>query len=99
MPDTPRARLLIDTSSRPALRPHMKLRHDKIRDRWVVLAPERIYALNAEAAAVLELCDGQRTVSDIAAALAAQYDAPPDAIATDIVPMLQDLADKGAIGR
>ena len=49
-------------------------------------------ALNAE---VLQLCDAIRSVSDMVDQLAAKYAAPREAIATDVVGMLQDLADKG----
>jgi pyrroloquinoline quinone biosynthesis protein D len=44
---------------------------------------------------VLQLCDGVRSVSDMVDQLTAKYAAPRDAIATDVVAMLQDLADKG----
>jgi pyrroloquinoline quinone biosynthesis protein D len=44
---------------------------------------------------VLKLCDGVRSVADIADELSAKYAAPRDTIATDVVAMLQDLADKG----
>ena len=41
---------------------HIKLRHDAARDRWIILAPERVFEPDAIAVAVLELCDGVRTV-------------------------------------
>ena len=46
---------------------------------------------------MLQLCDGERSVDDIAAELAETYDAPRDRILADIVAMLQDLADKGVV--
>ena len=42
-----------------------------------------------------ELCDGVRSVADMVDQLAAKYAAPREAIATDVLAMLQDLADKG----
>ena len=60
----------------------------------MILAPERAYELDQIAVAVLRLCDGRRSVADIANALARTYLAPVEAIALDIVKMLQDLADK-----
>ena len=93
-----RRRLTVGLESRPVLQRHMKLRHDLARDRWVVLAPERIIVPNDEGVSVLKLCDGQRTVSDIARILAAEYDATPEVIAADIVPVLQGLCDKGVVG-
>ena len=44
---------------------------------------------------MLKLCDGVRSVSEMADQLAAKYAAPRETIATDVVAMLQDLADKG----
>ncbi len=76
---------------------YLKLRHDPGRDRWVLLAPERILTPDAIAVMVLKLCDGERSVDDIAAKLAEEYSAPVDVIAGDVVELLQDLADKGYI--
>jgi pyrroloquinoline quinone biosynthesis protein D len=44
---------------------------------------------------VLLLCDGVRSVAEVVDQLAAKYAAERSAIATDVVAMLQDLADKG----
>ncbi len=84
-------------SSHPALQPHLKLRRDTVRDRWVILAPERILTPNEQAAETLLLCDGKRTVAEIAGKLAETYDADPDAIASDILGLLQGLADAGVV--
>ena len=46
---------------------------------------------------MLELCDGKRTVEDIVEALAKEYSAPADVIRTDVLDLLQGLADKGFI--
>ncbi|HBF61392.1 MAG: pyrroloquinoline quinone biosynthesis peptide chaperone PqqD [Methyloceanibacter sp.] len=90
-------RLMVDRATKPLMPRYLKLRHDAGRDRWVLLAPERILTPDAIAVAVLKLCDGERTVDDIAANLAAEYSAPADVIAADVVELLQDLADKGYI--
>jgi pyrroloquinoline quinone biosynthesis protein D len=91
------ARVTVDAASKPTLPRHIKLRHDAIRDRWTVLAPERVFSPDAIALAVLRLCDGQRTVDDIAKELALIYNAPKAEILGDIVVMLQDLTDKGVV--
>ncbi len=62
-----------------------------------MLAPERILSPDQTAVAVLQLCDGKRTVEEIAAVLAMEYSAPVDVIRTDVLDLLQDLADKGYI--
>jgi pyrroloquinoline quinone biosynthesis protein D len=87
----------IGLASRPALGRHMKLRRDSVRDRWVILAPERILTPNEEAADILLLCDGKRTVAEIAEALAQEYDAGAGDIAADVLALLRDLAAGGVI--
>ncbi len=98
MADTPvRTRTMITGASRPMMPKHVKMRHDPGRGRWIILAPERVFNPDDTAVSVLKLCDGQRSVDDIAAALAAEYQAPLDVVTEDIVAMLQDLADKGVV--
>ena len=96
MPSRPQ-RTTIGIDSAPKLRPFAKMRHDPARDRWTILAPERVFTPDAVALAVLKLCDGQRTVDQIARELAKSYSAPEDRILKDVVAMLQELADKGVL--
>jgi pyrroloquinoline quinone biosynthesis protein D len=44
----------------------------------VLLTPETVILLNDTGAAILELCDGQRTVAEILAELRARYDRVAD---------------------
>ncbi len=76
---------------------HVKLRQDAVRGRWVILAPERVFTPDAVAVAVLQLCDGSRSVGEIAGELARIYDAPTERILSDITELLQGLADKGVV--
>lgn len=92
-----RTREIITTESRPALPRHIKLRHDAGRGRWILLAPERVFEPDEIAANILKLCDGQRTVADIVTQLAADYQATPEQIRSDVIDILQELADKGAL--
>ena len=85
----------VNEASKPVLPRHAKLKFDETRQVWVILAPERVLAPDEIAVEVLRLCDGVRSVSDIADQLAQKYAAPREAIAADVVTMLQDLADKG----
>jgi pyrroloquinoline quinone biosynthesis protein D len=93
----PRTRAIVDANSRPAMPAHIKLRHDAGRGRWLILAPERVFDPDDIAVEVLKLCDGQRSVADIAGVLAQEYNAPIEEITADIIAMLQDLADKGVV--
>lgn len=85
----------IAADSVPRLPRHVKLRHDKARDRWLILVPERVLVPDDTAVAVLSRVDGARSVRDIADDLAQTYQAPVDVILADSVALLQDLADKG----
>ena len=94
-PGLPRARVIVTPTSRPALARHVRLTFDDVRQRWLILAPERLLTPSDTAVAVLKLCDGQRSVDAVASALATEFEAPQHAILADIIPVLQDLADKG----
>ena len=87
--------ITVSEASRPVLPRHAKLKFDETRKVWVILAPERVLAPDEIAVEVLQLCDGARNVSDIVDQLVAKYASPREAISTDVVAMLQDLADKG----
>ena len=91
------ARLIVERETRPHLPAYLKLRHDAGRGRWILLAPERVLTPDETAVAVLKLCDGQRTVEDIVQALVKEYSAPAEVIRTDVLELLQGLADKGYI--
>ena len=92
---TRRARPELEASSVPLLPRHVKLRFDKTRERWVILAPERVLVPDDISVEVVQLCDGVRSITDIVAVLAAKFAAPPELIQTDCLALLQDLADKG----
>jgi pyrroloquinoline quinone biosynthesis protein D len=85
----------VSEASRAVLPRHAKLKFDETRKVWVILAPERVLAPDEIAVEVLQLCDGLRQVSNVVDILAAKYEAPREAIAADVIAMLQDLADKG----
>ena len=82
-------------ASRPVLPRHAKLKFDETRKVWVILAPERVLAPDEIADEVLQLCDGVKSVSEMIEQLAEKYVAPREMIATDVIAMLQQLADKG----
>ncbi len=90
-------RIIIDGASVPHLPRGVRLRHDKERDQWVVLAPERVLVLDEPALEVLKRCDGNASVDAIVDELTAAYNAPRKEIGADVNAMLQDLADKGFV--
>jgi pyrroloquinoline quinone biosynthesis protein D len=89
--------ITISDSSVPRLPRGVKLRFDKERDNWVVLAPERVFVPDPIALEILKRCDGNATVSAIADDLAQTFNAPRDVILKDVSALLQDLTDKGVM--
>ena len=87
----------MDAAAVPRFARGVRLREDKARGRWVVLAPERAFVPDDVALEVLKLVDGARSVRDIAEALAARFDAPREVIEADITEMLRDLAERGVV--
>jgi len=65
-------------TSRPRLAPHVRLAFDPARRQYVLLTPETVTLLNDTGVAILELCDGQRTVTEILAELHDRYDRVAD---------------------
>jgi pyrroloquinoline quinone biosynthesis protein D len=59
--------------TRPRLATGARLVYDDVRAEHVLLVPEGAARLNSTAAAVLELCDGERSLDEIAGALSARY--------------------------
>ena len=90
-------RVLISEESVPRLYPHVKLRFNKQRNQWVVLAPERLLVPDEVSVEILQKCDGEASVSVIVEALAEKYSAPREVIGKDVTELLQGLADKGFI--
>ena len=87
--------ITVSETSRPILARHAKLKFDETRQVWVILAPERVLAPDETAVEVLKLCDGVRDVAGVVDQLTEKYAAAREAISTDVIAMLQDLADKG----
>src|ERR1700687_2173479 len=94
MPGLRSRNISVSEASRPLLPRHARLKFDETRQRWVILAPERVLAPDEIAVEVLQLCDGLRSVEQLIDQLAAKYAAERAAISTDVIAMLQDLADK-----
>jgi pyrroloquinoline quinone biosynthesis protein D len=64
----------VPLSGHPALSRHVRMRFDRTREQYVLLGPESVIVLNSTGADILGLCDGRRTVSDVAAELRERYD-------------------------
>jgi pyrroloquinoline quinone biosynthesis protein D len=94
----PNDRLVVSATSVLRLAPHIVFRFDDIRQRWTMMAPERLLLPDEQAVEILHLVDGKTSVDAIIDALAARYtQAPRELIVGDVTSMLQDLADKGCL--
>ncbi len=81
----------VSSTARPRLSTRARAQWDPVREKQVLLAPEGVLVLNETGAAILALCDGARSVEDIAAELSARYNRP---VAQDVLTFLQRLASK-----
>ena len=84
----------IADDARPRLPRGVRLKEDKVRDRWVLLAPERVLKLNPIAVEILRLCDGARTLGQIVDGLAERFKADKTRVGADVRALLSTLAEK-----
>jgi len=89
--------LVIAEGSVPRLAAHVRLRFDKQREQWVLLAPERIFVLDDIALAIVERCQGSATLGEIVDDLARTFEAPRDRVLADAGGLLQGFLDKGVM--
>jgi pyrroloquinoline quinone biosynthesis protein D len=81
--------------TRPRLRTGARLRYDDVREEHLLLIPEGVVRLNPTAAEVLGLCDGERSLDDIAAELSTRYDGAD--VRADVVELVDALEQKGLV--
>ena len=79
----------------PRLVTGARLQYDDVREEHVLLIPEGVVRLNPTAAEVLELCDGRRSLDDIAGALSARYDGAD--VRDDVRELVDALAARGLV--
>ena len=58
----------------------------------------RYFALDGVGGRVWDLCDGSRTLSEIAAILAEEYEAPAETIERDLAELMNDLTNEELVG-
>ena len=81
--------------TRPRLVTGARLRYDDVREEHVLLIPEGVVRLNPTAAEVLELCDGERSLDDIAGALSARYEGAD--VREDVAELVDAMAQRGLV--
>ncbi|WP_410567744.1 pyrroloquinoline quinone biosynthesis peptide chaperone PqqD [Amycolatopsis sp. cmx-4-61] len=85
---------MITAESVPRLRRGVRLSFDHVRDTHVLLFPEGVLVPNTTAAAVLELCDGARSVTEITSALSSRYSG---VVAQDVLDLLSRLGERRVV--
>lgn len=84
----------IDAGAVPRFPSGVRLQHDRARDQWVLLAPERVVELDDIAHAVLARVDGAADVETIVQTLADEYGAAPEQVRDDVIELLATLIEK-----
>jgi pyrroloquinoline quinone biosynthesis protein D len=85
----------LSEADRIALPAWVRLHFDRVRDRWVLLAPERVLFPCATSVTIIERLGRGRGLGDLVTALADEFEAPRATISDDVRKMLQGLADQG----
>ena len=78
-----------------ALPPWVRLHFDRVRDRWVLLAPERVLFPCPTSVTIIERVGGGCRLGAVVEGLAEEFEAPRETISGDVRQMLQKLADQG----
>ena len=81
--------------TRPRLATGARLRYDEVREEHLLLIPEGAVKLNATAADVLELCDGERSVDEIIGSLSARYERSD--LRDDVQGLVDGLSQRGLV--
>jgi pyrroloquinoline quinone biosynthesis protein D len=83
----------LSLESRPILARKARLRYEEVRQTNLLLLPERVVKLNPTGAAILRLCDGQRTVREIVQELESQFG--QTGLENDVLEFLSNVSAQG----
>jgi pyrroloquinoline quinone biosynthesis protein D len=75
----------------PALWRLARIEFDQVRQQRVLLYPEGVVLLNDTGAAILELCDGKRSIAEIASVLGERYNCD---VTADVLEYLSQLVER-----
>jgi pyrroloquinoline quinone biosynthesis protein D len=92
--------LTIDETISLQLGRGVRLRHDRERDCWTLMAPERVIVLDEIAHQVIvDLVESDGLLAGVIDRLSQVFDAPREEIASDVIDMLQPFVDKQLLSR
>mgnify|MGYP001057923496 FL=1 len=75
---------LVETDVIPRFASGVRLKHDQVRSRHVVLGPELLVDLNQTGHAILKEVDGSRSIAKIIERLATEFEVDAELITTDV---------------
>ena len=97
-PGLPAERAVIPPEGKPALAAKARLRYDQASGGYMLLYPERGLALNATAASILKLCDGELTIDGIVERLGREYaERPAPELRQDVLEFLAEMVRRGLL--
>lgn len=86
--------MTVSATDTPRMPRGVRLHFDKVRDAWVLLAPERALKLDAVGHAILSEIDGERSLGAIAGELSQKFNAPVEEIERDAGEFVSALLDR-----
>lgn len=87
----------ITEDSVPRLPHGVRLKHDTVRARWVLLAPERVLEPDDIAVEILKRCNGTDRLGTIADDLARAFEADRGTVVKDVTAIVAFLAERRMI--
>jgi len=87
----------ISLNAVPSLKPHVRMQPDRITGRRMLLYPEGAIELDDTGIAILELCDGQRSLGAVVSELAEEYEVESSVLTADVMQFLGELKSRGLL--
>ena len=86
--------MALEETQVPFLPRGVRVHQCQVRQGWFLLAPERAVKLDQIGVAILGAVDGTRSLQDVVAKLASDFNAPPKQISGDVLRFLDDLLNR-----
>jgi pyrroloquinoline quinone biosynthesis protein D len=86
---------MLDAASRPKLARGVRLADSPAHGGWVILAPERVFKIDAVGVEIVRRCDGRATIAGVIDDLASAFAAPRERIEADVLAFLARLGEAG----
>jgi pyrroloquinoline quinone biosynthesis protein D len=81
----------LDSTLRPVLAAHVRLKVDPVSGDPILLFPEGLLVLNATAHEIVRRCDGEISITELIRQLTEEFDASEEVLRNDILENLEQL--------